>query len=509
MRLTYLLPLLLVLSCAPVRDTSKMSVDTEPPWVAAADYRRYIENQSLRRSFEEAFGSILHRPEFFHTLPSIIVMSADSSDTLFTHFPDLLLRPASNQKLITSAAALHLLGPAYNFRTVLYRKGMIREGVLEGDLVIKGSGDPLLTLAHLESMADVLLDFGIRSVSGSVIVDDSFFDDEFWPTGWMWDDEPFSFAPFISPLSVNKNTIDIIVERNPIGENSFQIRTDPATAFVTFDTTYTILEDNEISNIDIIPDRIRSSNHFTVKGDPRTVVSRRNFTVTLRDPALFTGMLFSEILRDRNIVRNIGATRGITSGDAVPLIQLNTPLGEVLRTMNKISDNLSAELTWKTIAAEVSGEPGTGSKTSRLIEDLYDSLELSHTHLRMVDGSGVSYYNLTTVRHLAELLSVMYRDDKFRRPFYESLPVLGIDGTLMNRGYNTDASRRVRAKTGTLSGVSSLSGYVETISGETLIFSILFQNFTAAPGRYRRLQDQICDVLVHFDRRAILNKLSD
>jgi serine-type D-Ala-D-Ala carboxypeptidase/endopeptidase (penicillin-binding protein 4) len=500
MRWSLLFPILLIMSCATVPESTR---ETEPgTHEVTAEKVRIPQEDPIKKAVAERLAHILERPAFARTIPSVFVMSADVGDTLFAHYADVLVRPASNQKLITSSAGLHLLGPSYTFRTILYRNGDIHEGTLFGDLILKGFGDPLFSLSDLKSIVEAIEMFGIRSVRGNILIDDSFFDDENWPTGWMWDDEPYSFAPFVSPLSINQNVIDILVERSGSGPG-FRVRTDPPTGYISIDTTPTLDTETEIIDINIAPDRIKGSNHFTIKGDPRTVRLPRRFTVTVRDPAMYTGTLFAELLKARGIIDVGEVFRGLAPNDAIPIIQYNTPIDSVLKTMNKISDNLSAELTWKTIAAEVYGSPGTGSNGSRAVERALADWGILSSYMRLADGSGVSYYNLTSARTLAEILYIMYLHPLYRDPFYKSLPILGIDGTLMNRGINTPAVGRVHAKTGTLSGVSALSGYIHTYSGETLIFSILFQNFTLSPNRFRRLQDEICNILVTFDRNVL------
>jgi serine-type D-Ala-D-Ala carboxypeptidase/endopeptidase (penicillin-binding protein 4) len=496
MRYAVLFPLLFILSCATAPESIR---ETEPdiPEITV----RIPHDDPLRKAVAERLASILERPAFARTIPSVFVMSADFGDTLFGHYADMLVRPASNQKLITSSAALHLLGPRYNFRTVLYRTGEIENGVLLGDLILKGFGDPALKITDLYSFVDALELFGIKSIRGNILVDDSFFDSELWPTGWMWDDEPYSFAPFISPLSINQNVIDIVVDRGP--GSGFRVRTDPPTEYISIDTTPTLNTEGEIIGIDIIPDRIKSSNNFTIKGDPRSVRLPRRFTVTIRDPAMYTGTLFAEIMKAKGIIDVSDVYRRNASVDAVPIIQYNTPIDSVLKMMNKISDNLAAELTWKTMAAELFGQPGTGTNGGRAVERAFSDWGINVSHMRLADGSGVSYYNLTTARTLAEMLYKMYLSPAYRQPLQNSLAILGKDGTLVNRGLNSPASERVFAKTGTLSGVSSLSGYIHTYSGETLIFSILIQNFTLSPNRFRQLQDEICNALVEFDRNKI------
>jgi serine-type D-Ala-D-Ala carboxypeptidase/endopeptidase (penicillin-binding protein 4) len=487
-----LFPLLIFISCSSI---PRAQHDTENEYSHSTD--------RLKRSLLEIqLQNILKKEEFNHTIPSIIVLSADYGDTIFSHHSDLLVRPASNQKLITSAAALHILKPSFNFRTVLYRSGFIRNGILEGDVVLKGYGNPLLDVSDIESMIESLHLFGIRKINGDVIIDDSYFDAVFWPAGWMWDDEPFAFAPFISALSINKNVVTFSIEKQIELDTTLSIGVNPSSTYIQYELRNQHPTNHHIDEIEIVATFADGRYRYLITGNPAKARLPRTFTVTVRDPAMFAGYIFLEKLTESGIEVLGTVHRGEKDITSIPLVQLNIPIDLVLRAMNKESDNLAAEMVWKTISAELYGPPGTGDGGSRAVREVLQQLGLVSTYTRLMDGSGVSFYNLVTPRLLAELLYRMNEEPDLIKPFYESLAILGIDGTLIRRGIHSSAQGRVRAKTGTLSGISTLAGYIDTISGERLIFVMMFQNFSLPAARYRRIQDEICDILVHFNREA-------
>lgn len=495
-RITYIIgiifPILLLTSCSPVPETIRDIEDT--PLTGT--------EQIKKSQVEHRLHNMLKRDEFKHTIPSMIIMSADYGDTIFSYQSDLLVRPASNQKLLTAAAALQLLGPEYNFRTILYHDGEIDDGILYGNLIIKGFGDPLLSLSDLDKFIESLNIFGIRKVRGDVIIDDTFFDDVLWPTGWMWDDEPHAYVPYISALSINSNVVTLSVERSTGSDDQFTVQVSPYTSYIQFELHTEQNSNGQNDELQILPNRMSGDNQFFIKGDLQNVHLPRRFTVTVRDPAMFAGILFLEKLHENGITTGGTVVRGVTDSTAVPLMQFNTPIDSVLHAMNKSSDNLAAEATWKTLSAELYGPPGTGDGGRRAVEQGLKMLNVDRFPLRLADGSGVSFYNLVTTRMLAELLFQISENSNFFRPFYESLAVLGVDGTLLRRAVHSQARGRVRGKTGTLTGVSSLVGYVDTLHGERLIVAMLFQNFTLPAGRYRRIQDEICELLLHFNREA-------
>jgi serine-type D-Ala-D-Ala carboxypeptidase/endopeptidase (penicillin-binding protein 4) len=492
---TVLLPLLL-LSCSRA---PQIAVDPE---AQRGRPGAPVETRVKKSQIEYQLHNLFKREEFNRTVPSIIVLSADYGDTVFSHQSDFLVRPASNQKIVTSAAALRILGANYCFRTIVYRAGDIHAGTLHGDIIIKGYGDPLLRLTDLDEIADALRLFGIREIDGNIVVDDSYFDAVHWPSGWMWDDEPNSYVPYISALSINSNVVRLSVGRDAEPGGTLAVEIDPPTTYIQYELAVDHGQRVGDDELRIIPDRLSGNDRYLIKGDPQKLRLPRTFTVTVRDPAVFAGYLLYDKLADRDIRASGSVIRGDRSPSAIPLIQINTPLDSVLHAMNKTSDNLAAEAVWKTLSAEVFGPPGTGGGGQKAVRMALEEYGIESSHFNLIDGSGVSFYNLVTMRAIANLL-VRLREDGDSFPlFYNSLSVMGVDGTLVRRAMHSPARGRVRAKTGTLTGVSSLSGYIETYSDEMLVVAMSFQNFTIPSGRYRQIQDEICELLLHFDREA-------
>ncbi len=496
LRITYIIsiifPVFFLVSCSSLQETTR---DLEDPPAESIE-------RTKKPQIELRLDNILAREEFKHTIPSIMILSADYGDTIYSHQSDLLVRPASNQKLFTSAAALRQLGPNYNYRTVVYRRGDIVDGKLKGDLIIKGYGDPLLSLTDLDRIIDGLSLFNIREIDGSIVVDDSFFDNVSWPSGWMWDDEPNPYVPHITALSVNDNIVTLSVERSMVDDGDIWVRVSPQSSHIQYELQNDESNDNSEPELRVFPNRRSERDSYVIKGDLQRTRLPRKFTVTVRDPSMFAGRLLFEKLEEKGITASGDVHRGYKDSTAVPLIQINTPIDSVLRAMNKDSNNLAAEMTLKILSAELYGPPGTGDGGSRAIQESLELLDLNNSLSRFVDGSGVSFYNLTTTRLIVELLYRISADESLFRPFYESLAVLGVDGTLIRRAVHSAARGRVYAKSGTLTGVSSIAGYIDTLHDERLIVAMLFQNFTNPPGRYRQIQDEIFEILLHYNREA-------
>ncbi len=496
LRITYIFsiifPAFLFISCSPVPETVH---DAEDPPTASVE-------RAKKSQIEYQLDNILAREEFTHTIPSLMIMSADYGDTIYSHKSDLLIRPASNQKLFTSAAALKHLGTNYNFRTIVYRNGEIIDGNLDGDLIIKGFGDPLFSLDDLDGIVDGLSLFGIREIAGKIVVDDTYFDSISWPTGWMWDDEPNPYVPHISALSINNNVVTLSIKRTSGVGEEIQVEISPNTSYIQYEIQKEQHNGNRQSNIQVLPNRMSDLNQYLIKGDLQKIRLPQRFTVTVRDPSMFAGILFMEKLEASGVATGGTVIRGTIDSSDVPLMQFNRPIDSVLNAMNKESNNLAAETTLKTLAAELYGPPGSGRGGSKVLEETMSLLGLNNTISRFADGSGVSFYNLTTTRLMVELLYRMNENGELFEPYLNSLAILGVDGTLMRRAVHSRARGRVRAKSGTLTGVSSIAGYVDTLHDERLIVAMLFQNFTGHAGRYRQIQDEIFEILLHYNREA-------
>jgi D-alanyl-D-alanine carboxypeptidase/D-alanyl-D-alanine-endopeptidase (penicillin-binding protein 4) len=459
---------------------------------------RSQSNEAALANLRKSIDNILTDSIFVPARVGIKVISLGNAEVLFERNGKALFQPASNLKLLTAATALHELGKGYEFRTVIYSDSVVRGGDLRGNLCIKGFGNPDLTTTDLKWMVGQLKDNGLGNIQGDIVGDTSFFDDMFWGRGWMWDDEPSSSEPFITPLSINKNSVKVLVSpRERLGD-SVRVRFEPETRYVDVDNGGITGLDTEKTTIEVtrrFKDRL---NTIVVKGTLPRASPELEFELSVWDPALYALTLFREELERDGITVQGGLRLGSVQEGATQLVEHDWPIDSVLIKMDKMSDNLSAENLLKVIAAEKRGPPGTAMLGISVVNEFLSSLEVDTTSYLMVDGSGVSHYNLINAETIVELLSKLYTERGLYGLFEASLPVAGVDGTLEDRMKGTAAEGNVRAKTGTLSGVSSLSGYVHTQDGDVLAFSILMQNFIGSPRPYRDAQDKIVELLAGF-----------
>jgi len=426
----------------------------------------------------------------------IRVISAKNGDVLYDKDSDKFFPPASGMKVITTAGAVFFLKPEFRFRTLILSNVKVTNDTLRGNILLKGQGDPTLRAETLCLFARQLRLKGISTILGDIVFDDSFFDTIPYGKGWMWDDLEYGFSAPISALSVNGNTLRVFVAPGKNKGDSLKIDIEPKTGFVTIKNQAVTGEKN---NISVTSGLQRNRNIIAVNGSLTQEAKQQIFVRSVKNPSLFTASLFSEILK-KNRITVLGKIRKIyaeTYTDTL-LVHLSEPLVKMLYDMDKHSSNFVAEMTLKTIGAEERGIPGTTEKGIEAIASFLKEKRIAQSTFSEVDGSGLSRYNLISPEIFTSLLFYLYHSFEYAPEFLTVLPTSGIDGTLKNRMEEEDLQRRVRAKTGTMTGVSTLSGYCITHSGKILIFSIMMKDYIASPTYVRKIQDKIVKTLIEF-----------
>ena len=440
---------------------------------------------------------------------AVKVVSLETGETLYSHNSQMLMHPASNMKLLSTASALKNLGPNFRFKTEVYTDSAAHsDSAITGNLYIKGYGNPDLTTDDLRWMVNELKKKGVRSVSGNLVCDESYLDDLYWGNGWMWDDvSAWEWAP-ICALTVNDNCVEITVAPGDTIGAPLSVSIEPETRFMQIaNTAKTVAESDSQIRKAYKAERVWrpiAKNIYEVAGGRYLTDRTRTYTVDVVDASYYVGTLFSELMREAGIMFYGKIERGLLPENPQLLIRHQSePLTEVVLNTNKVSDNLSAELLLKVVGAEVSGTPGTAEKGLSAIRKMLQEAGVDSTSYRITDGSGVSRYNIITANLLIELLKSMDADPRVSAEYRASLPIAGIDGTLRSRMHDTAAQSVLRAKTGTLSGVTTLSGYTVTADGEKLAFSMMMQHFVLPASKIRAVQDNIGEILNTFSRRPV------
>ncbi len=424
-------------------------------------------------------NQIVNEPFFDTSAIAISVYDLTSKKSLYKKNDKLLLHPASNMKILTSSTALLFLGPNYEFKTSLYYSGEVKDSILYGDIYFEGGFDPDFASIDLDTFVTTLKSFGIKQINGNIFGDISKKDSLYWGNGWMWDDDPSTDAPYLSSLNINDNAITVIVQFTKgelIERQNLTISLEPNTKFFNVKNLLEV-SNNENSKIKITRDFFNHSNEIIITGKINSNSKSIKERINVVNPHLYFLTLFKEKLIENNI-----QVQGIIDTLTVPqnanlILTFGRKYFDVINNLNKESDNLSAEMSLYALSYEFFGKPASAENGIKMIDSLISFCKLKSKNYRIVDGSGVSHYNLVSAELLIEVLKYFYyKYPKLYKILYESFPVAGIDGTLERRMKGTLADNNVHAKTGTLSGVSSLSGYLSSKNNHLIAFSILIQN---------------------------------
>ena len=464
------------------------------------------------RRLAEDIRGILDRPELAPMTIGVKVASPVTGRTLFSRHSGGLFHPASNTKLFTALGVLRTMGPGYRYLTSVFADGDAYAGgdTLHTSLYLLGRGDPMLESAHLDSLAAAVAGTGgtggTRVIAGDIVVDGAYLDGIPYGEGWMWDDVQYSYSASLNALSVNHNSVRIVISPGAVAGAPATVRVEPPTAAVAFEVrarTAAAGDTSAAEPLRVERDWPARSNRITITGTIPLDADERAFFRSVEEPGLYAGKLFREMLQARGVRVTGEVRKGVAPARARTVATYRSPpVTEALGRLLKDSSNLTAELLVKTMGRHATGEPGSSAGgLAALREVLADYIGLDPGAYRLADGSGLSWYNYVSPDQVVDLLTAAYHDASIGEAFREALPIAGVDGTLRNRMKDTAAMGNLRAKTGTLTGVSCLSGYVRTRDGEPLVFSIMINNFVGPASTARRTQNEIGVLLAEFSRK--------
>jgi PBP4 family serine-type D-alanyl-D-alanine carboxypeptidase len=429
----------------------------------------------------------------------IAVVSIPTGEVLFARNAGASLVPASNMKLISGAVALEELGTDAVFATTLATAAPIEsDGTIAGPLVLAGTGDPTLHTEGLVEMARQLRGLGVRRVAGDLIVDSNCIADRGMGEGWLTADENRSFAAQISGLCANWNCVEVTVLPGYQAGAPARVEIEPVTSYVQIEVQATTAARRRATELVIYRDT--GQNSLMVKGT--IAVGHEPVTVrrTVHEPDLYVGTVMSEALLLAGVVVEGQVRRGVLPAEArVLAIHCSAPIGRIFTAMMKYSANLTCEQLYR-VASYVRRGRGSEAASEALARSLLQAAGADVSGLRLADASGLSKNNRLTARAMARLLRHMWLRSPYAGAFFDSLPIAGVDGTLRKRMIGTAAENNLRAKTGTMRGVSSLSGYVTTHDGEPLCFAILMTGFSGNPSPVKQVQDRIGGCLAELRR---------
>lgn len=455
-----------------------------------------------RAALQEDLAAVLSAPILARSHWSVLIKSLDRGDVVYARNPGKLVLPASNMKVFTMAGAAERLGWDYRFETTLESNASIVDGTLQGDLIVRGSGDPSIALRDgvaakaFDEWAQQLKSAGITAIAGGIVGDDSAFDRAELGRNWEWDDLAYGYAAPVNALTYNESLIRITATPGAKpGDPAVIAVAPPAGHGLTIVNRVLTAAAGEPEAFDFR--RERGSPVLEVVGSvPIGSKEPAGLSASVDDPARF----FVRSLRAALIARgirvqggNFVAATNFSQKRTVLARHRSAPLSELARTFLKVSQNLYGELLVKTIG-RAAGE-GTWARGQQAIAETFDAWGVPRDAYMLADGSGLSRMNLVSAEAVVKVLEHVYADPRHRTNFMEALPVGGKDGTLRNRLKAAWTVGTVQAKTGSISSGRALSGYVKTRGGETLVFSIVANNFSLPAWRIERVIDLIVEII--------------
>jgi serine-type D-Ala-D-Ala carboxypeptidase/endopeptidase (penicillin-binding protein 4) len=450
----------------------------------------------------------------------LLIVDAETGETLYELNADKYFVPASNMKLFTTALALAKLGPDYRFQTTLETRGTVSpKGVLTGDVFLVGRGDPNLSNRKfpydlkeefdgpaekaLAELADALVAKGVKEIAGDVVGDDSYFPREAYPSGWEIDDMVWEYGAAVSAIVVDDNTVALTLTAGESAGAPVQVLVAPSTP------------DFMVQN-DVVTSAAEVKSDLTLTREPNSKIvvirgsmpahSTRKLVLAIHDPAEHAAAMLTRLLAERG-VKVVGISRSVHVAEpvgaaprAVLAEHVSVPLGDSVKLVNKISQNLHTEMLLRA-AARSTTVWNTPEDLMKFPADFYAVAGIAPGDVIQTDGSGLSRHDLVTPRAIVALLKYAQGQAWFT-PYFASLPVSGVDGTLETLMKNTISAGRIHAKTGSVEHVRTRSGFADTVGGRRLIFSFLSNNQGGKNHEVSDALDGLCLAMIEeFDRK--------
>lgn len=418
---------------------------------------------------------------------SIMVYDLTNDTCVYGYRKDVLCRPASVMKILTSTTALSCLGSDFTFDTKLCITGSVdADSTLQGDLYVVGDLDPAFAEQDLRGMIVDLANAGIKKINGSVIADVTIMDSVYWGAGWCWDDAPSSFQPYISPLMIHEGFVTVSVKPTSKGEAP-TVSIYPSNRFIKVVNT-SLTNDNTLGPLTISRDWINNDNTIIISGNCTKTQAKELSVVGSAD---FFFSLFKEYLSDYGIIAETFA-RGECPSSADVIVTVSHELKSIVKEALKESKNLYSEAMFLQLG-RLAKPNGVSFKDAADYEELFirRALKNDKASFKIADGCGLSIYDYVSSSLVVDILKHIYNNSLLYDVMYDCLPVSGLDGTLHGRLETSNTIGRIRAKTGSVTGSCTLAGYAEGADGRQFAFCIMNEGaLKMAPSRI--VQDAIC-----------------
>ena len=493
----------------PPLDVSADDLEGPPP--APLLDEEPVEQLVVPANLEPVLGPLTEDRLFRDSTVALQVVDLQSGQEVYSYNGDQALNPASTMKVITAATALRTLGPEYRFDTTLSHDGKLgADGVLQGNLYVRGTGDPTFVVEDLWKMVYDLRLEGVREIKGNVYLDDSFMTAERGVPGWNKKadiERGPSYYPSLGALSLNFNTVAVVA--GPSADVGGAARVDvetPAPGIVEVDNQLTTSSSGTRRRI--LLEREVSGKTVTLKlagTIPQSSTAQRYYRSVPDAKAYFTAA-FAAMMKDQGIRVRGKYLDGELPERVKPLVRHRSDdLATVLARTNKHSNNFMAEQVLKAVGAEIAGEGSTEAGLSVVMTYLAE-LGVTAEEYTLVNGSGLSRQLLLRPSTLNAVLVDMAHDDQVGPEFTSSLAIGGRDGTLWARFRDDDQVGKLRGKTGTLNGVHCLAGYVQGGDGERYAFAFLVNDLPYSIARARQAHDRFADLMFELGDEQVVAK---
>ncbi len=445
----------------------------------------------------------------------LLVVDAGTGEVLFALNPQRYFVPASNTKLFTTALAMAALGPDYRFRTTIETRGTLdRNGRLRGDLVLVGRGDPNLSNRKfplekevdrdgppekiLAELADAVVARGVRQIRGDVVADDSYFAYERFPSGWAIDDMLWRDGAAVSALAINDNALFLELRPGERERAPAWFGVEPWADYYKIQNE--IITGPEGSEQKLKVSREPGSRLIVLSGRIALKAEPHTLALAVEEPAEHAAYLLKRLLEARGVrvhgeARARHAPEEVNPGATLVLGEhTSVPLIEAVRVVNKISQNLHAELLLRVATRERTGANDTEAAL-KFFQEFLKGISIEEGDVVLFDGSGLSRRDLVTPQAVVKLLTYIAQQP-WAEAFRSTLPVAGEDGTLSDRMKGTPAAGHIWAKTGSLDHVRSLAGYATSVHGAQMIFAIFGNNHNLRGKAATSIVDAICATMI-------------
>lgn len=446
-------------------------------------------------AIQKKIGDLIDSVDPFVNI-GVEISDITSGKTIYQYNENRTFIPASNLKLFTSAAALLQFGPQYRFiNQLLIDKVTIKDGIFPGNIYLKLPGDPSLTSIQLEELIKKLKDKNISNIEGDFIIDADFNQTQPYGPGWMVDDTRHGYGAQVTPLILDENRIQVKVKPGayPYKLANAKVAT-PAAPYIQLHNEIKTTADNKNCRISY---EMYGPSVLDINGCIDINTSVRTEVIPLNNPFYYGKTIIADSLKNNEIKLGGSIKKGETPVAAKKIGENKSPpLSVLARKVLKHSNNLYADAIFLKLADDNSQKSSQWKASSQAIKEiLKQQLDLDLGNSIIVDGSGLSRYNLVSPHQINTLLTNIYSKFPVIYEYISALPIAGRDGTLKDRlGLNSIAGN-IRAKTGTMSGVVTLSGYLTTSDQQLLAFSIMINGFTKPTTQYQRLADNIVSYL--------------